>query len=107
MLMRDGISMTTETKLALIASRHEARKLRRALLVRIYINQPITFNGGKVIRVSQRTLRYEVDGETVVQYTGKWETVAKKMLEYLGCWSQADSERETELIERIEDEKVA
>lgn len=97
----------TERQLAFIGNRVQAARLRRALLVRIYIGTPIAFNGGYVIRISQRTLRYEKDGLTVIQFTGAWKTVARKMLEYLGCWSQADTERENEIAERIAEESAA
>lgn len=99
--------MTDTERIAIIASRVQAARLRRALLVRIYIGVPIAFNGGQVIRISQRTLRYEKDGVTVITFTGAWKTVARKMLEHLGCWSQADTEREIEIAERIAEENAA
>jgi hypothetical protein len=96
---------TNETKLSLIADRVQAARLRRTLLYRVHIGKPIPYGGGVITRMSQRSLRYEVDGVTVIQYSGAWKNVTRKMLEYLGAWSQADSERETEARERLADDR--
>jgi hypothetical protein len=98
---------TNETKLSLITSRHEAAKLRRTLLYRIAIDEPIPYGNGVLVRMSQRSLRYEVDGVTAIQFSGAWKNVTRKMLEYLGAWSQADSEREQEARERMADDRDA
>jgi hypothetical protein len=99
--------MTTTERIAIIADRVQAARLRRTLLYRIAIDEPIPYGNGVLVRMSQRSLRYEVDGVTAIQYSGAWKNVAKKMLEYLGAWSEADTEREQEARERMADDRDA